>query len=64
MTGSPAQDGTRKFTVLITDGDKTHYKEFNDRFKAANLVAMMLDLLTSGDRIVIEVVGRDPKRTS
>jgi hypothetical protein len=48
--------GTKKrYKLLVNDGEKTHYKEFDDRYKAANLVAMMLDLLTTGDKITIEV---------
>lgn len=53
-----------KFKMLVNEGDRTHYKEFDDRFKTANLVAMMLDLLRTGDKIVIEVDGPPPEQTS
>ena len=52
----------KKFKLLATDSDKTHYKEFDSPFKAGNLTTMLLDLMKAGDRIVIEVADdEEPK---
>jgi hypothetical protein len=50
IVGSP-----QRYEVLVLDGDKNHFAEFTDARRAAHLVASLLDHLTTGDKIIIDV---------